>query len=36
MSVGKHNSLSKLSALFPHLIMPLGEHENMRDYIDVT
>lgn len=35
MSCGKPNPLSKLSAMFPTLIVPLGNHENMRDYIDV-
>lgn len=36
MSAGKPNPLSKLSMMFPHLIVPFGEHDNMRDYIDVT
>ena len=36
MNKGKQHPLSKLSALFPHVVVPLGEHENMRDYIDVS
>lgn len=34
MSVGQSNPLSKLSAMFPHFIVPFGTHDNMREYID--
>jgi hypothetical protein len=36
MNVGRSHPLSKLSALFPHVVVPFGEHENMREYIDVS
>lgn len=36
MSAGKPNPLNKLSALFPNIVMPFSDNENIRDYIEVT